>query len=224
MNHSITMLGAAALAALLAACSFNPIGENSFECNRKENPSAYCRSFKALEKSTNGPLPESRFDKEFRMSDYDRATGIAPDPQAPRMVDTGARAAEFAGLLPHQRLSAAGDPFAGLPVRKAPIVQRVFIKRFVDENDSLQDDVVVYREVKTGRWSGFDRTGPETHLAGAYPHRAKDSTNVEADLDVAPTLQTNLAQPDSGIDGAAGSAMSPAGLRSGGANVSKAER
>ncbi|MFS2023484.1 TraV family lipoprotein [Massilia sp. CT11-137] len=221
MNHSIKILAAAALATAVAGCSFNPIGESSFDCNRKENPSAYCRSFKALEKSTNGPLPESRFDKEFRMSDYDRATGIAPDGPAPQAADT--LPAAGAALLPHQRLHGGGDPVAGLPVRKAPVVQRVFIKRFVDENDSLQDDMIVYREVRGSRWTGFE-AGQGARAAGAYPHRPRNSTPVEADADVPLAQQTNLAQPDGPADGTAGSAMSPAGPQSGGVNVLKTER
>jgi hypothetical protein len=222
MKPTFKTIAVASLAAALTGCSFNPIGESKFDCNRKENPSEFCRSFKALVKSTDGPLPESRFDKEFRMSDYDRATGIAPDPAA--AAAAGGAGAADSGRLPHQRMNPIGDPMAGMPVRKAPVVQRVFIKRFVDENDSLQDDVVVYREVKGARWSGFEAANQEAHPPGAYPHRAKDSLPVETDANAPSPRQTNLAQPDSGADGGAGSAMSPAGLQSGGVNASKAER
>ncbi|WP_371765571.1 TraV family lipoprotein [Massilia sp.] len=219
MNHLANVLIAASSVALLAGCSFNPVGESNFDCNRKENPSEYCRSFKALEKSTNGPLPESRFDKEFKMSDYDRATGIAPDSQAhasdPRLG---------AGVLPHQQMNANTEPVAGMPLRRSPVVQRVFIKRFVDENDSLQDDVVVYREVKGAHWVGFHSAGQDAQMPGAYPHRARNSSAADLEGDESPPQQTNLAQPDSGIAGAAGSAMPPAGSQSGGLNAPKAER
>lgn len=222
MNHPIHILATAALAVALAGCSFNPIGDSNFDCNRRDNPSEYCRSFKALEKSTNGPLPESRFDKEFRMSDYDRATGIAPrESAALPSTTTMAPAGATAAVLPHQRANAAGAPVAGMPVRRAPVVQRIFIKRFVDDNDSLQDDMIVYREVAGPRWTGFDAGGRDARAPGAFPHRPKDSSPAETDADVPPALQTNLAQPD---DGAAGSAMSPAGLQSGGVNVAKTER
>lgn len=211
------------LATLLAGCSFNPIGESTFDCNRKENPSEYCRSFKALEKSTSGPLPESRFDKEFRMSDYDRATGIAPIEAKAQAASTGAVGAASLPLLPHQRTSAAGDTLEGMPLRKAPVVQRVWIKRFVDENDSLQDDMLVYREIRSGRWSGFDAPGLNAHLPGAYPHRAKG--NVLAGGAEEPRQPPpNLAQPDSDTAGEAGSALPPAATQSGGLNASKAER
>ena len=221
MNPVIRTLALASLAAGLAGCSFNPIGESSFDCNRKENPSAFCRSFKALVKSTDGPLPESRFDREFRMRDYDRATGIAPDAAAPTAAGV---AAVDAGRLPHQRANPVGESMAGMPVRKAPVVQRVFIKRFVDDNDSLKDDMIVYREVRGARWSGFEATGQDAHAPGAYPHRARNGSPAEADTRVPASQPTNLAQPGGGTDGAAGSAMSPAGPRSGDDDVPKAER
>ena len=50
---------------VLSGCpaAFNPIGSNSYDCNRKQDPSSiYCHSFKAVEASTNGELPPSRFD------------------------------------------------------------------------------------------------------------------------------------------------------------------
>jgi conjugal transfer pilus assembly protein TraV len=221
MNVSLKISTAALIVATFAGCSFNPIGESTFDCNRKEHPSEYCRSFKALEKSTNGPLPESRFDKEFKMSDYDRANGIAPDSE----TDTRARDDKPRALavLPHQRITPVGEPIAGMPVRKAPVVQRVFIKRFVDENDNLQDDVVVYREVKSARWTGFEANGETAHAPSAYPHRAKENYAVAANNDEPSPQQPNLAQPGSDTDGAAGSAIPPAD-QSGGANVPKLER
>jgi hypothetical protein len=222
MKPTFKTIAVASLAAALTGCSFNPIGESKFDCNRKENPSEFCRSFKALVKSTDGPLPESRFDKEFRMSDYDRATGIAPDPAA--AAAAGGAGAADSGRLPHQRMNPIGDPMAGMPVRKAPVVQRVFIKRFVDDNDSLQDDVIVYREVKGARWSGFEASGRDVHAPGAYPHRSHDNPITEADGNGDPSQSTNLAQPGGATDGAAGSAMSPAGSQSGDVYAPKAER
>lgn len=218
MKYSVKILMAAAAAAALGGCSFNPIGESKFDCNRKENPSEYCRSFKALEKSTNGPLPESRFDKEFKMSDYDRATGIAPDRAAP---EPGSSPAAIAQVLPHQVSVAAGS-LDGMPVRKAPVVQRVFIKRFVDENDSLQGDMIVYREVKGARWTGFEGVDQVGQFAGAYPHRAKENIPAPAENDVPQAQQTNFAQPEGAANGMGGSAMSPAG--SGGFSSPKTER
>jgi hypothetical protein len=212
-----------ALAMGLAGCSFSPIGDSRFDCNRKENPSEFCRSFKALVRSTDGPLPESRFDQEFRMSDYDRANGIAPDRRASPLAPQGA-APTGASRLPHRRPDPVGDPVAGLPVRQAPVVQRVFIKRFVDDNDSLQDDMIAYHEVRGARWSGFETRGQDARPPGAYPHRASAGLPIEADMNAPLPQQTNLAQPGGATDGAAGSAMSPAGSQSGDVNAPNAER
>jgi conjugal transfer pilus assembly protein TraV len=218
MKHMLKLVVAAGIASQLVACSFNPIGESTFDCNRKENPSEYCRSFKALEKSTNGPLPESRFDVAFNMSDHDRATGIAPDPAGKSRSKADVHGNR---LLPHQQLSATGAPIAGMPLRKAPVVQRVLIKRFVDENDNLQDDVVVYREVKGSRWSGFESSSLNEHAPGAYPHRAKDSFIADVGTEQPTQQSQNLAQPGGGTDGAVGSAMSPADFSSGDVNSPK---
>jgi len=62
-THALTL---AATIAMLAGCSFNPIGESKFDCNRKENPSEYCRSFKALERSTNGPFRKAASTRNSR--------------------------------------------------------------------------------------------------------------------------------------------------------------
>jgi conjugal transfer pilus assembly protein TraV len=199
---------------LLSGCSFNPIGESTFDCNRKENPSEYCRSFKAFERSTNGPLPESRFDREFRMSDHDKATGIAPDgskEQAAPNAQNGAM------RLPHERVRAAADALPGMPIRKAAVVQRALIKRFVDENDSVQENVIVYREVQGPRWAGFAAVSRGNGLPSTYPHRPKTNSSAGAEGETPPPQQTDLTQPKSSNDGAVGSAMSPAGSQSGGA-------
>jgi hypothetical protein len=69
------------LVGTLSGCSnaFNPIGTNTYDCNRKQDPSSiYCHSFRAVEASTHGELPDSRFDRELKFSQYDKATEIAP--------------------------------------------------------------------------------------------------------------------------------------------------
>lgn len=210
MMDTTKWLAAATLVGSLCGCSFNPIGESTFDCNRKENPSPFCRSFKALVKSTDGPLPESRFDKEFRMSDYDRATGIAPDDLTAASGRSEASAGG-AALLPHQQVSSAGDPVAGMPVRKAPVIQRVWIKRFVDENDSLQEDVVVYREVQGPRWTGFEARGRDTQGPDAYPRRAPSASPAVAESAAPTQFHTDLAQPGRGSDGVDSPVMSPTG-------------
>lgn len=200
------------LVPMLSACSFNPVGESTFDCNRKSNPSEYCRSFKALEKSTGGQLPESRFDKEFRMSDHDRATGIAPvvmedqskDPNPGPLV-----------VFPHNRQ--AGDriahPIPGTPIRKSPVIQRVWIKPFVDANDSLQSEVVVYKEIQSSKWSGFDSPagaqGTGSAKRTAYPHKPPEVDSEPASRPNASDAK-NFSQPEARADGPTGSAMPPA--------------
>lgn len=203
----------AALAMLTAGCSFNPIGESTFDCNRKENPSEYCRSFKALEKSTNGVLPESRFDKEFRMSDYDRANGLAPD--APTETKSGKqipRGEPLSSLLPHNRASQPLEVVPGAPVRRAPVIQRVLIKQFVDENDMLQGDVVVYKEVQASKWTGFDASRAAASGSGQaiYPHRIHDVPAVGGDVPPAATQGSNFVQPEGNAEVAGGTATPPA--------------
>lgn len=211
----ITTVAAIAALGILSACSFNPIGESTFDCNRKENPSEYCRSFKALERSTNGVLPESRFDKEFRMSDYDRANGLAPDgPQE----KAGSRVEQSSAMvaLPHNRGTAQqSELIAGAPVRRAPVIQRTWIKQFVDENDMVQGEQKVYKEVAASRWTGFNLSRGPASAAGSgalsYPHKGQDSP-VAATGEAGPAAsQANgFNQPEASADGSVGSATPPA--------------
>jgi len=196
-------------ACLVAGCSFAPVGENTFDCNRKSNPSDYCRSFKSLEKSTNDNLPESRFDKEFHMSDYDKANGIAPNDAS----ENNGSSHQTLGMLPHNQAgfasSTAGvDAMQDIPVRKTPVIQRVWIKRFVDENDMLQGDTIVYKEVQSSKWSGFEGANNSGFAAGAVlPHRsaispnASSASNVES-RQVPSSRQDNapFSQPPAGDD------------------------
>lgn len=192
---------------MLAGCSFNPVGESSFECNRKDKPSEYCRSFKALEKSTNGNLPESRFDKEFKMSEYDRATGIAPDSRDEKKVEISTT--NSLGLLPHN-INQNGDILAGAPVRQAPIIQRAWIKRFTDENDALHGDVIVYKEIKRSKWSGFDMA-PNVVVgqSNIYPHKVKESQSTPDDPRHG-SPAPNFSQPESNFEESVETATSPA--------------
>lgn len=207
------LFASALLLATITGCSFNPVGESTFDCNRKENPSEYCRSFKALEKSTNGTLPESRFDKEFRMSDHDRATGVAP-------IDDGKderneKARVITDTLPHNRMrpNSAADPLAGAPVRRAPIIQRTLIKRFVDENDMVQDTVVVWKEVQAPKWTGFNGAGAlgTAQIGNVVPHRmkSKDSLGAPAETQQAQPA-SNFSQPEAGAEGSTGTVSLPA--------------
>ncbi|UVA77165.1 TraV family lipoprotein [Pandoraea commovens] len=210
MNHKgplrqIALLIVCASTTVLAACSsaFNPIGTNTYDCNRKQDPSSvYCRSFRAVEASTNGELPDTRFDKEMEFSAYDKATEIAPvtsGAESPLKSGSGNVLMTGSSGLPH--LGTLQPPQQdGAPVREGPVIQRTWIKQFVDANDVLTADTVVYKEIIPTRWAGFNGGDPTGMQRGLYPHRAaetKQSSNVRPSTEpsVEPTQQTNFIQP-----------------------------
>ena len=206
----ITSLILILTSSLIAGCSFAPIGENTFDCNRKSNPSEYCRSFKSLEKSTNGNLPESRFDKEFRMSDYDKAVGIAPNEDSDNQKR---KAVPVAGLLPHNMVERSDsgsdiDALNGRPVRNTPVILRTWIKHYVDENDAYIGDFIAYKEVQASKWSGSDsiRNYAASASGSVYPHRSTNNTNstvAESSSSLSPNTRQDSAsfsQPPAGDD------------------------
>jgi hypothetical protein len=219
MMHSTTRLYLALLPALVIGClsgcsnAFNPIGTNTYDCNRKQDPSSiYCHSFRAVEASTHGELPDSRFDRELKFNQYDKATEIAP-------VGDNRRAELSTGLVSGsgESIRTAGDvggaggasatrqpfskpreaaPQAGMPVREGPVVQRTWIKHFVDGNDMLTGDTMVYKEVVPTRWAGFDGGNPETAQRGMYPHRLADTKSAAtAKTPSDPSPRTDFIQP-----------------------------
>jgi conjugal transfer pilus assembly protein TraV len=186
----------AAFAVALQGCAnvLTPLGENHYDCNRKENPaSPYCHSFKSVETATNGELPQSRFDQAMTVSDHDKLTGIAPV-----ATDVAATVASGGGAVVVSSSQGEGHPPAnapaaralvkssgvgvapksleGLPVRVGPVVQRVWVKRFVDENDLLVSETVIYKEIIGSHWLGYDGSAPGANATGqhggVYPHRA----------------------------------------------------
>ncbi|MGR9587091.1 TraV family lipoprotein [Pandoraea sputorum] len=203
--HRVIALSACALATMLSACSsaFNPIGSNTYDCNRKQDPSSiYCRSFRAVEASTNGELPDTRFDKELQFSVYDKATEIAPvtnSSQGQLKSGSGEVLTTGTGSLPHLG-QLQTPPQDGAPVRVGPVVQRTWIKQFVDSNDSLIADTVVYREIVPTRWAGFNGGDPASAQRGLYPHRVSEAKTPVAQRATAEaasesSLQTNFIQP-----------------------------
>ena len=167
----ISLLGLGVLS--LGACTFSPIGDNKFDCNRKDAPLEYCRSVKAVLNSTDGALPDTKYGEKFNMEDYDIANGLSDKPgSAPKEIKSPM-------LLPHN-LDAGAPPIAGAPVRQAPVIQKVFIKPFVDENDVLHEAQTAFKEVLASRWTGFDRQNTVSNLSGGvnYPHRSKDVAPV----------------------------------------------
>jgi conjugal transfer pilus assembly protein TraV len=173
-RQSPTLFAISAAVLFLSGCanSFNPIGEGKFDCNRKQDPkSPLCRSFKSVEASTATPLPQSRFDVEFKISDYDRLTGIAPDDPAPAAQQPTVNPPVVMHSLPHQAKPTALP--AGTPVREGPVVQRVWVKRFVDDRDLLTESTIVYKEIRPTQWSGFRATAQSAAgvQGGVYPHK-----------------------------------------------------
>lgn len=193
-----------AIAMALSGCAsiFTPMGDDKWDCNRKQDPnSPHCRSFKSVELGTSGPLPASRFDREFSLSEADALNKIAPEgkPAAARETPVGSKVA----ALPH--LLNTEPAIAGLPVREGPVIQRVKIKRWVDDNDALNEGSVVYREIRGNKWAGFpavQRSMDGGINPAVYPHRDEESSSGD-DVKVAipgkqatPTkAQQNFSQP-----------------------------
>ncbi len=201
------------------ASSFNPIGESKYDCNRKQDPSSfYCRSFSAVEASTNGALPETRFGTPFRIEDQDARQNIAP-PQVGQnaqqssvvYVTAGTAAgtalppaAAIGGVpmaLPHQARSA---PLEGAPVRNGPVIQRVWIKRHVTADDALVESTIVYKETRAPSWAGFKPATPGVSTdsaVAAYPRRApadkSEKTSASGTSSSAPAEQPRIFQPSS---------------------------
>ncbi|NHR07801.1 TraV family lipoprotein [Chromobacterium haemolyticum] len=204
-------------ATALTGCSsmFTPMGDDKWDCNRKQDPnSPHCRSFKAVESGTSGPLPASRFDREFNLSEVDALNKIAPEPSRNKNI----AAQVNLGALPHQRITAPS--IAGLPVREGPVIQRTLIKRWVDENDTLNEGSVVYREIRGNKWAGFtavNRSQDGGINPNVYPHREEDASSIEvektgAKFKVPPTQtqQQNFSQPaTANVNGAPESETSP---------------
>lgn len=208
MNRPIRKAGTLAMPAcvvlLLAGCSsaFNPIGSNTYDCNRKQDPtSIFCHSFRAVEASTNGPLPDSRFDTELKFSQYDKATDIAPPARPdiarpPLLTGSGEPIRLGSGGMASPG-SAASDtvPPADLPVRAGPVIQRTWIKRFVDDNDMLTSNLTVFKEVVPSRWTGFDGGNPAGAVRGAYPHLVADPAAMASGVAAAAATLPQPAPP-----------------------------
>lgn len=181
------------------ASAFNPIGSNSYDCNRKQDPSSiYCHSFKAVEASTNGELPDSRFDTELKFSQYDKATEIAPVTDTPHaVVKSGGGESVVIGRGSLPGLGGADStPPDGTPVRQGPVIQRTWIKHFVDGSDMLTGDTIVYKEIVPTHWAGFDGGDLAGGAQGVYPHKSTEA-KIVADTKPAPdpSARTDFIQP-----------------------------
>lgn len=201
-------------AILLAGCAtqMNPVGEAKFDCNRRQDAkSPHCRSFRAVDQATDAPLPQSRYDQAFSISEMDRLTGISPDDSNPK-AHPSKDGPKVLPLLPHQVRNDA--PLAGQPVREGPVVQRVWIKRHVDGRDVLTEDTVVYREIKPTRWAGFPTPTTQVGVDMPYPRRPKEeATTPQQRSNQVPPQQANspeFNQPGNNTDATPESAFDPA--------------
>ena len=164
----------------LSACTslLTPLGSDKYDCNRKENPaSPYCHSFRSVADGTNAPMPDSRYDAAVRISDVDQLAGIAPDAAPTSSSDSAAHRERstadvvVAAALPTTRAPrqpGATGPTDATPVRIAPLVQRTWVKRHVEQGDRLVGSTYLYKEVTRGHWDGFVETSGG-YDAGAGP-------------------------------------------------------
>ena len=204
-RHGATLLATAGVV-MLAGCSsaFNPIGSNTYDCNRKQDPSSiYCHSFKAVESSTNEELPDSRFDAELKFSQYDKATEIAPVKSSSGSAMKGGAGESVSvgrGVIQAQLGGADVATADDTPVREGPVVQRTWIKHFVDSNDARVGDTVVYKEIVPTHWAGFDGGDPQSVEHNLYPHKPTDTkiASTAARAAPAPSQQSDFIQPGTG--------------------------
>lgn len=168
------VLGASGCAQLLT-----PLGAENYDCNRKENPgSPYCHSFRAVADGTNAPIPDSRYDAAVKLEEADRMNGIAPttaagsDGAPERSARADVQPALQRGLTAPPRQAGPSAPPDGSPVRVAPLVQRTWIKRHVEQGDRLVGSAYIYKEVTRGHWQGFAEAsdGSDAPRGPARPH------------------------------------------------------
>ena len=196
---TVKIVGISVSALVLSACSsmFLPQGSEHYDCNRKENAnSPYCHSFRGAESSTDSSLPKTRYDQSVKMSELDKLQGIeaASTTKTTPATTTSNPTQALPGM-------ARPAPMDGAPVRDGPVVQRVWIKRHVDENDMLVGDMVVYKEIQPTHWSGFPAGGSDIKEQNVYPHypSAVSEKPVEPQASQIPSTGSNLVQPTSAV-------------------------
>lgn len=155
---------------------FNPVGENKYDCNRKENPnSPYCHSFRSVEKATTNDVPDSRYDELMSITESDKLTGIAPTKNSEKNNGKGEvhPASNLNTITSDEtKYLKNGALPKGTPVRIGPTIQRTWIKSFTDKNDMLSSDQIVYKEVVPTHWAGQSvNTEKSNANAGAFPHK-----------------------------------------------------
>ena len=214
----------------LSGCTslLTPLGDEYYDCNRKENPaSPYCHSFRSAANGTDAPIPDSRYDRAVRISDVDRLTGIAPPAaDTQRASDPVVPAGEVSVQRPRAArvISAQSQPLAsgvapeGTPVRVAPLVQRTWVKRHVEQGDRLVGSTYLYKEVTRSHWEGFVEppAGAEAPRDNAKPHlpdddfpsvRAATGAVSKTATGLVGRVKSSLSQP--GVAAPAGDVVAP---------------
>jgi conjugal transfer pilus assembly protein TraV len=215
----------------LSACSslLTPLGSDKYDCNRKENPaSPYCHSFRSVADGTNMPMPDSRYDAAVRIADVDQLAGIAPTPATPDSSDASAHlersTAEIiaaAGLAATRapRQPGTSGPSDATPVRVAPLVQRTWVKRHVEQGDRLVGSTYLYKQISQGHWDGFVETSGGFDSGGAplKPHfppedepvgiRAATGAASKGATSLVSRVKSSLSQP--GLATPAGEVVAP---------------
>ena len=164
----------------LSACSvFRPVGQENFDCNGKKSTDPYCRSFKGVDRSTTGEIPDTKFDAAFNFVDRDKYMGDYVDNNGKPTKEAAQAAAN--GTLPHEINSVGSSIVPGAPVRQAPVVQKIWVNRYVDGSDKLHQPVEIYQEVIGSRWSGFvpgQQSKANNGEERIYPHYPDKKTNA----------------------------------------------
>jgi conjugal transfer pilus assembly protein TraV len=178
----------------LAGCSvFRPVGQENFDCSGKKSTDPYCRSIRGIDRSTVGSIPDTRFDKPFDYMSYSRYHGDLDDSEIGG--SDGKRAAKpqsIADRLPHE-IWQPGPVIQGAPVRAAPVIQKIWINRYVDSNDKLHQPTEIYQEVVGAQWVGAAapaKRNASSTGANPYPFKpAKDGTAGDSQTHQAPAQQ-----------------------------------
>jgi hypothetical protein len=224
---AITLLAVVPATLTVSACTsmLTPLGAEYYDCNRKENPSSpYCHSFRSVANGTNAEIPDSRYDATVRIADVDRLAGIAPtasesNREAPLTAPAvGSSAGAQLPRAPQGAVVSLGVQREGAPVRVAPLVQRTWVKRHVEQGDRLVGSTYLYTEVTRAHWEGYAESSnaPGAARDVLRPHlpdddasgvRAAANTVNKTATGIAGRVKSSLSQP--GVAAPAGEVVAP---------------
>ena len=216
---------------MLSACTslLTPLGSDKYDCNRKENPaSPFCHSFRSVADGTNTPMPDSRYDAAVRIADVDQLAGIAPPAAAAGSSDGNLHvertmASSLVASTPASarapRQAGKAGPSDESPVRVAPLVQRTWVKRHVEQGDRLVGSTYLYKQISHGHWDGFAETpgGSDSGGAPLKPHfpsedepagiRAAAGAASKGATNLVSSVKSSLSQP--GLAASVGDVVAP---------------